>query len=355
MIEQIQEQVIKVTSPDWTPLSKHLSNKEGSLDAFLVKSLEANNEQRVHCDLIACVRHNHDGRIDIRMPTLCGHPLYICEHEGRTYLSDHVVAFYHLGLTAMDEIYLAEMAQQGFSIQHKTLLKNVRSLYANEQYACKSEQLVWLNNLLPSISSENKVSDAPFDKIPGLSLRLFSPLDHILYVDAWIYLQTTEDSSIKINENELRKCLNIHHNDLVSAMGSLGKKTCKKMSKQEWLQDEIWQKHCLPFIKSQLTAMAYEHNKKLVWSLDPKVSLPWNEKVLFEESDKPIHNLFEAFQRLFFYGNKWLVKQWLFIPPLISAKLVLKRKGNAHRVFLYATSLDYLMRFHTLNHETPTE
>ena len=354
MIEQIQQQVIKVTCPDWTLLSKHLSNKEGSLENFLAKSLD-NSEQLLISDVIASVRHNREGRIDIRMPALCGHPLYICEYDGRTYLSDHVVAFYHLGLTVIDKIYLAEIALQGFTIQHKTLLKNVRCLYANEQYACKGEQLIWLNHLLPSISNENKVSDAPFDKIPNLSLRLFSPLDHVLYMNAWMYLQTTEESSVKINEDELRKCLYSHHNGFMSAMGPLGKKVCKKINKQEWLQDEIWQEHCLPFVKSLLTAMAYAHNKTLVWSLDPEVSLPWNEKVLFEESDKPIHNLFEAFQRLFFYGNKWLVKQWLFIPPLISAKLVLKRKGNAHRVFLYATSLDYLMRFHTLNHETPTE
>ncbi len=376
MIEEIQQDAINVISPDWATFLNHLSydfaNQESDLDAFDKK---ANSDQTPSVDLTASARRDRHNVIHIRMPNHSAHPLYICEYEDKTFLSDYVGNFYHLGMTDIDENYLSGVAHQGFASQHKTLLRNVRSLYSNEQYACKSEHLVWLSQPAQGILAGNTLSKkqemeiVPFDKIPDLSLSLFSPLDHRLYLDAWCYFQTTHDLSININEIALRANLQISEQDFILANGPLLKKVYKDRSKQDeelkqqWqisqseltLQDYIWQEHRLPFVKSLLTTLAYRHSKTLVFCHDSQETLPWKDKVVFQESDKPIHNLFEAFQRLFFYGNKWLVNKWLFIPPLISSKLVRKRSGDAHRLFLYATSLDYLIRFHPMKHNTPTE
>ena len=173
MIEKMQQQPLNVTSPDWISLSSQIK----SLDAYVERSVEASNGQFGSSDLVAYVRQDDDGQVHIRMPTLSAssasstinsHPLYICEYKGKTYLSDYVVAFYHLGMTDIDKIYLGEVAYQGFSTKNKTLLQNVRSLYANDKYTCKSEQLIWLDQSLPVISIENGGSSILFDNIPSL-------------------------------------------------------------------------------------------------------------------------------------------------------------------------------------------
>lgn len=370
MINKLQQQPLHVTSLDWSPIFNYLSHQAGNLEAFIE---QANSESANLSELIACVRRDKDGEVHIRMPALCGHPLYICEYQGQAYISDHIVDFYHLGKTCIDENYLSEVAHFGFTTQHKTLLKNVRPLFASEQYSFKNKQLVWLNQSRKSevkeSSTEHTASHAPFDNIPSLALNLFSPVDHSLYLNFWCYLQATDKTELMINELELRSSLEISKRDFISANGPLAKKANGNTRKQEnnlkqkWqqsgldisFQDYLWQQYQLPFVQSLLTTLAYRHNKRLVFCQDSQVTMPWNGQVSFNENDSPIHNLFEAFQRLFFYGNKWLVKRWLFIPPLISAKLIGKRKGNGQRLFLYATSLDYLMRFHTLNHDTSSE
>ena len=366
MIDKLQQQAIHVTSLDWSPISNYLSNQVGSLETFIE---QANDESAIQSDLIACVRRDRDGEVHIRMPALCGHPLYIYEYDGHTYISDHIVEFYHLGATCIDESYLSEVARFGFTTQHKTLLKNVRPLYANEQYRFKNKQLVWLNQSRQDVVKEREASSVAFDNIPNLALSLFSPVDHNLYLNLWCYLQATHKTELIINELELRSNLEISKRDFLSANGPLAKKAYRKITKHEhtlnleWqqsgldisFQDYLWQQYQFPFVQSLLTTLAYRHNKRLRFCGDSLVTMTWAEQVSFHENDKPIHNLFEAFQRLFFYGNKWLVKRWLFIPPLISAKLIGKRKGNGQRLFLYATSLDYLMRFHTLNHDTSSE
>ncbi|ASP37680.1 hypothetical protein CHH28_02895 [Bacterioplanes sanyensis] len=111
------------------------------------------------------------------------------------------------------------------------------------------------------------------------------------------------------------------------------------------LDELAWKHFGWPQLQHQLRTVVQSQGKALLLTLDSTAA----PNYAFRVHSRPINNILESFQRLFFYACSQLRQMGFFMPPLMSNALIkpqLKNTlANNPSLPMLTLTLDYLLRF----------
>ncbi|WP_444944443.1 hypothetical protein ACJJIK_05470 [Microbulbifer sp. ZKSA006] len=303
-------------------------------------------------------------------------PLYYCLKGESLFVGQDLAFFPHIGADTIDCHYLIEIEYFGFSIERKSLLQEVKMLFPGDDIIVSGKELVWLSagghpagKLNAALITPEQTTDKLFNSLPKVTSKLFSPVDSTFYAHIANRLAEIEESNLKVGRQNLpltvgyqdkrAKIFNTAHKSRVVEGLDLQKYAARVQGEldQIWqgsgssLDREayIYQEFYLPFVQFLLNILAMNAGKVVEivdGAGDEGVTAP-----VFSIDDKPICNIYESFQRVFFYGNPWLAKVWFYIPPMISAAAIKRQRKyseSEQHVCVFTLTLDYLLRFNHL-------
>ncbi|WP_445365894.1 hypothetical protein ACJJJB_06015 [Microbulbifer sp. ANSA001] len=303
-------------------------------------------------------------------------PLYHFLFNEQLYIGRCLSSFIAVGADKVDPHYLIELEYFGFPTGRKSLLKNVHMLFPGDEVMINAEELIWLDETLPeqpglhaTLVKPQAKGDVVYNLLPKVAADLFSPFDHVFFAEISQQLQDNEDSVLEISKDSLPKNFGLnkeradvfngaHKSNVVEGVdlqeytdqiNGLIKSSWEASGSKESLGCYLAEQFYYPFILFQLNTLAAGAGKEIrvVESANQENSVA----PVFSLDDAPIVNVYESFQRVFFYGNQWLSRVWFFIPPMISAKIIKRQQkysGGEQHICIYALTLDYLLRFYPL-------
>ncbi|WP_299587631.1 hypothetical protein [uncultured Microbulbifer sp.] len=303
-------------------------------------------------------------------------PLYHFLVNDRLFIGKNLSPFLAVGADKIDPHYLIELEYFGFSIERKSLLKDVKMLFPADDVVISAQELIWLDDdllkhpgLKASLVKPQSQGESLYNLLPAVATSLFSPFDHVFYAQFSQQIIACEDPILEVGKQSLPKNfgfglnradvfngahksgvveginLKTHVSKIKRELETGWEATGREQSLETYLAEGFY----YPFTLFQLNILAAEAGKE-VRLVDSEVQKD-KADAIFTMDDDPIVNVYESFQRVFFYGNQWLSRVWFFIPPMISAKIIKRQykysSGEQH-ICIYALTLDYLLRFYPL-------
>ncbi|WP_444894157.1 hypothetical protein ACJJIE_07585 [Microbulbifer sp. TRSA001] len=303
-------------------------------------------------------------------------PLYYYLKDDRLFVGQDLSLFPAVGADTVDCHYLIEIEYFGFSIERKSLLQNVKMLFPEDDVVISARELFWLSaehhqsgSFDAALVTPEEATDKLFNSLPEVTSKLFSPVDTTFYAHIANRLAESSGTKLKVGRQSLpltvgyqekrAKIFNKAHKNRV--VEGIDLQSYTDMVQEEldraWQDSEssldrehyIFQTFYLPFAQFLLNILAMNASKmvEIVEGSGDEGVIPPALSI----SDKPICNIYESFQRVFFYGHHWLAKVWFYIPPMISSAAIKQQQKYSEReqhVCVFTLTLDYLLRFNNL-------
>lgn len=313
---------------------------------------------------------------NIRLGKSFGLPLYFYLANSQLFVGKNLSSFLAIGADQVDPLYLIELEYFGFPTNRKSLLKDVSMLYPDDEVMLNAEELIWLGDTLPkqpglqaSLVKAQERGGEIYNLLPKVAASLFSPFDHVFFVEISRKIQASEGPVLEICKDSLPKNFGFdmdragifngaHKSKIVEGINleeyasqttGLLKSSWEASGDGRTMESYLAENFYYPFVMFQLSILAAEAGKEI--RIVNSENLEFDSAPAFTMDDEPIVNIYESFQRVFFYGNQWLSRVWFFIPPMISAKIIKRQQeyseGEQH-ICIYALTLDYLLRFYPL-------
>ncbi|MFS1525529.1 hypothetical protein ACL7TT_15690 [Microbulbifer sp. 2304DJ12-6] len=302
--------------------------------------------------------------------------LFYYINNNRLYLGQNILSFLQMGVNRVDLRYLIEMEYFGFSIDRKCLLMGVRMLFPGDCVSVNAKELIWLEKRMPkqggfhaSLLEPQGHKSAIYNLLPRVASLLLSPFDNVFLAKYYHSMKSCNTNIFTVKRSSLpgsfycnRKSNFIfnkaHKNNVVSGIDIKGHALrVLEFLNLSWnssgcnmeIEEYIDINFNFPFKRFLLNILASNTGTK-IRIVDSHTVEPTLGST-FSIDDNSIANIYDSFQRIFFYGNQWLARNWFFIPPMISAKLIklqYKHCKDEHRIYLFTLTLDYLLRFYNL-------
>ncbi|WP_444885277.1 hypothetical protein [Microbulbifer sp. PSTR4-B] len=314
----------------------------------------------------------------IKVADLFNLPLYYFTLNEQLFISAKLSSFLAVGADKVDLNYLVELEYFGFPTERKSLLENVRMIFPGDEVTITAESLIWLDdtlatepNLKAALVKPQSRGEALYNLLPKVASQLFTPFDHVFFAQVFEQVEACEELLCEISKNSLPRKFgfNRQRSDIFKAahksrkvegidlknyvreindqLESSWEASGKEQDRDVYLAEYLYH----PFILFHLNILAAELGKEVRLVDESNLKEKGGLNQIFSLDDNPIVNVYESFQRVFFYGNRWLSRIWFFIPPMISAKIIKRQQkyseGEQH-VCIYALTLDYLLRFYPL-------
>ncbi|WP_444922472.1 hypothetical protein ACJJID_09250 [Microbulbifer sp. CnH-101-G] len=305
-------------------------------------------------------------------------PLYQFLFNEQWFIGAKLPSFLAVGADRVDPHYLIELEYFGFPSDRKCLLEDVRMIFPGDEVSVTAEALIWLDDTLPeqpgltsSLVKPLSEGETLFNLLPKVATSLFSPFDHVFFAQVFEKVETCQESVCEILRESLPKNFGFdrHRADIFNAahksrkvegidlrgyirkigdqLESSWEASDKVLNRNAYMAERFYH----PYILFQLSILAAEAGKEIRVVDAKNGRKEETADPVFTMDDNPIVNVYESFQRVFFYGNRWLARIWFFIPPMISAKIIKRQQkyseGEQH-ICIYAVTLDYLLRFYPL-------
>ncbi|MCO1334754.1 hypothetical protein MO867_10425 [Microbulbifer sp. OS29] len=334
-------------------------------------------EGKIAGDNYGSVQRSDRNTLHLKIEKNCNQPLFYFVKEGRLFLGQNLSCFPYAGAINIDHRYLIELEYFGFSVERKSFLQGVKMLFPGDDIVVLAEDLVWLDGdpkgngqFGAALVTTRDAKDRIFNRLPAVAAKLFSPFDTLFYAYVAQQLEAAEGSLLKIEQaclpvsfgydscrakvfdqahkRKVAEGVDIRdHTDRVQKiLNRCWKKSSSILEQQEYIKHKFY----LPFVQFLLNSLAQGSGKR-VEVVDGEGADEFKLPVLSID-DKPICNVYESFQRVFFYGSHWLSKVWFYIPPMISASVIKRQQAysrSEQHICIYALTLDYLLRFHNIN------
>lgn len=298
--------------------------------------------------------------------------LYYIQKNETVFITAQLSNLYHLGFKQVDERYLIELVHFGCTVNAATILQDVCVLNSECKVALKANEWYWVNasraycdepNLIDASNAIDieRLEIKNFNMLPSVTNRIFSPVTHSAYLKVACMAKEHAGTTFEIAEEDVprfdaeyvsKDLLKIYSRQLLASFDV--KKYIENVRiklERAWATESngtsfanfLWQKYQRPFHFRQMKVLARSYGADLRGTFTQGTS----ERVsLGGVHSNSIANIYDAFQRLFFYGTEFVKKHWLFIPPILTARIINNRENADDSVFIFALTLDYLTRFH---------
>lgn len=284
--------------------------------------------------------------------------------------------------------YLDEVAFFGFGLQPQTIINNIDRLYPGHWYEYSSTQVQCDNRLTLQAETElmvlanpardlfdgsvsnleqpsTEVERSVFNQLPQCARQILAPVTTPLLPQLALSLEASNAYHCQLTINA-EQASQLGIDTCIGDWFSMFKgkrKILRQRIKQAYqllakdmpgadkttLDQLAWQKHGWPHLQHQMKSLAQMQGKVL--SIEATI-----EPVAiyqFHRDAKPLSNVIESFQRLYFYGCDALKQLGFFMPPLMSKALIkplLKSpKISRSSLPIMMLTLDHLLRFKPTN------